>query len=131
MSSDGGPLELDLLAASLRVDSANLGTFVESLAAKLEDALPGLVRVERGRDGLRGPKLVRKIVLDAGGDRLELRRGGGDSVQTVRGRVSGGIVLKTDELDIDAWMKALIEALSNEANRNERTRQALERLLLE
>jgi hypothetical protein len=131
MSSDGGPLELDLLAASLRVDSANLGTFVESLAAKLEDALPGLVRVERGREGLRGPKQVRKIVLDAGGDRLELRRGGGDSVQTVRARVSGGIVLKTEELDIDAWMTALIEALSNEANRNERTRRALERLLLE
>jgi hypothetical protein len=131
MSSDGGPPELDLLAASLRVDSANVGTFVESLAAKLEDALPGLVRVERGRQGLRGPRLVRKIVLDAGGDRLELRRAGGDSVQTVRAQVSGGIVLKTEPLDIDAWMTALTEALSKEANRNERTRQALERLLLE
>jgi hypothetical protein len=131
MSSDGGPLEIDLLAASLRVDSADLGTFVESLATKLEEALPGLVRVERGRQGLRGPKLVRKIVLEAGDDRLELRRGAGDSVQTARGRVSGGIVLKTEQLDIDAWMAAVIEALSNEANRNQRTRQALERLLLE
>jgi hypothetical protein len=130
MTSDGGPLELDLLAASLRAGSGDLSTFVESLAVKLEEALGGAVRVERGRQGMRGPKVVKKIAVEAGGDRLELLRDGADRVQARRARVSGGIVLKTEPVDIDSWLQALTEALASEASRNERTRQALQRLLL-
>ncbi len=123
-------MELDMLAASLRAGSGDLSSFVESLAAKLEDALPSLARVQRGRQGIRGPKLVRRISVEAGGDRLELVREGSDRVQTVRARVSGGIVIKTEPLDIDAWLDALTQALASEASRSERTRQALQRLLI-
>ncbi len=130
MTPEDGPLELDLLAASLRFDLSDLGSFVEGLAVKLEDALGGLVKVERGRSGLRGPKLVRRIVVEAGGDRLELLRGRADDVEARRARISGGIVLKTEPMDIDAWLAALTQALAGEASRNQRTRQALERMLL-
>jgi len=123
-------LELDLLAASLRAGAEDLSTFVESLATKLEDAVGSLARVERGRQGIRGPKLVRKIAVEAGGDRLELVRDGANRFVTRRARVSGGIVLKTETLDIDAWLQSLSEALASEASRSERTRQALQRLLL-
>jgi hypothetical protein len=132
MAEDDGELQLDLLASSLRADSADLGTFVESLAAKLEDAIPRLVSVQRGRSGMFGPKVVRKITVSAGGDRLELVSGGaGEQVQAQRCRVSGGITLKTEPVDIDTWLTALTEALSTEAGRNQQTRQALERLLLD
>ena len=123
------PIDLDLLAASVRADSGDVATFVETLAGKLEQALPGRVKVQRGRSGLIGPKAVRTIALDAGGTRLELARGAGDAIETRRARTSGGIVLKTETLDTDAWLAALGEALAVEAQRNERTRQALERLL--
>jgi hypothetical protein len=125
------PLELDMLAASLRVDQADLGTFVESLAAKLEEAIPSLTRVGRARQGIMGPKVVRTIAIDAGGERLELSRDGHDKVRTRRARLSGGIVLKTEEVDIDSWMASLTAALADEASHNERTRQALSRLLLD
>lgn len=128
--SADGPFELDLLTASLRADSADVSAFVEGLAAKLEGAIPGLVQVERGRSGFRGPKSVRRITVDAGGERLELVRDGGDRVQTRRARVSGGITLKTEPVDVEAWLSALSGSLAQEAGRNERTRQALERLLL-
>jgi hypothetical protein len=124
------PVDLDLLAASLRVDSGDLSAFVESLAAKLEAVLPGRAKVTRVRQGLFGPKLVRKIALDAGDQRLELLRGDGDAIQTRCSRVSGGIVLKSEVLDTDAWLAALSEALSAEAERSQQARQALERLLL-
>ncbi len=124
------PIDLDLLAASLRADSGDVGTFVESLATKLEEALPGRVKVQRARRGLTGPKTVRAIALDAGGERLELLRGDGDAIETRRARTSGGIVLKTEAVDTDKWLAALGEALALEAQRNERTRQALERLLI-
>jgi hypothetical protein len=129
---DDGSLELDLLASSLRADVSDLGAFVEGLAAKLEGAVPGLVRVERARAGMFGPKNIKKITVSAGGDRLELVCDGGrDRVQTQRCRVSGGITLKTEPLDIDTWLASLTQALSAEAAQSQQTRQARERLLLD
>ena len=130
MAADDGGLELDLLAASLRSDSADVATFVESLAAKLEAAVPGLVTVDRGRSGMFGPKSVKRISLDAGGDRFQLSRSGGERVEASRARVSGGIVLKNETVEVDEWLESVTGALAAEAGRNERTRQALERLLL-
>jgi hypothetical protein len=127
---DERALDIDLLAASLRSDSSDVSSFVESLATKLEDAVPRRVRVERRRSGLFGPKQVRRIAVDTGSVRLELLHPEVGGIETYCSRVSGGIVLKNEQLDTDAWLAALVEALAAEAGRNERTRQALERLLL-
>ena len=124
------PVDIDLVSASLRADMTDVGTFVESLAAKLEEMLPGLVRVERGKRGFRGPKLVRAISVDVDGGRLMLIRGDRDVLECRCARVSGGITLKTDEIDFDAWLGQLGQALAAEADKSQRTRQALERLLL-
>ena len=128
MTSDEPALDLDLLAASLRADSSDLGTFVESLAAKLEEAVPGRVRVERRRSGMFGQKAVRSVSVDLGDRRLELRANGG-AVQTRCAKLSGGIVLKNEALETDAWLAMLSDALAAEASRSEATRKALERLL--
>lgn len=131
MSLEEGAVDVDLLAASLRADSSDVNAFVESLATKLEDAVPDRACVKRRRTGLLGPKQVRRIALDAGDTRLELLRDERGAVQTRCSRLSGGIVLKTEPLDADAWIAALGEALAAEAARNDRTRQALERLLID
>ncbi len=128
MSEDSEPVDLDLLAASLRADSSDLGAFVESLAVKLEDAIPNRVRVERRRDGMFGSKLVRRIEVDLGDQRLDLRYA--RDLETRRAKLSGGIVLKSEQLDTDAWLSALGGALADEARRSETTRQALQRLLI-
>ncbi len=122
--------DIDGLAASLRADTSDVEAFVEGLAVKLEDAMPGRVRVERARRGLRGPKLVRAISVEADDGRLELARSERGAVETRRARLSGGIVIKSEALEIDRWLGALGAALAAEAGRSERTRQALERLLL-
>jgi hypothetical protein len=129
MAEESESVDLDLLAASLRADSSDLAAFVESLAVKLEDAIPKRVRVDRRRSGLRGPKLVRQVEVDLGDQRLELRFDSG-SLETRRAKLSGGIVLKSEQLDTDAWLAALGEALADEAKRSEITRQALQRLLI-
>ncbi|HTU87046.1 MAG TPA: hypothetical protein VMF57_15825 [Solirubrobacteraceae bacterium] len=128
MSSDGSAVDLELLAASLRADSGDLNAFVESLAAKLEEAVPGRTKVERRRSGMFGPKSVRRITVDLGDRRLDLRYEGA-GVQTQFSKLSGGIVLKNQAVDADAWLAALSEALAGEAKRSETTRKALERLL--
>jgi hypothetical protein len=123
-------VDMDLLAASLRADSSDLSAFVESLAAKLEEAVPARVRVDRRRSGMFGPKAVRALAVDLGGRRLDLRIEGG-TVQTTCARLSGGIVLKNEVLETDEWLATLSDALATEARRSETTRKALERLLLE
>ena len=121
--------DLDLLAASLQDNAGDLDAFVEGLASKLEAVVPSRVRIERRRNGLLGAKVVRRIAVDAGDRRLELLTQPG-TIETRCARISGGIVLKNESLDTDAWLDALGEALSAEAERSETTRQALERLLI-
>jgi hypothetical protein len=128
VAPDDEALDLDLLAASLRADASDLGAFVESLARKLEEAVPGRVRVERRRDGMFGPKRVRRIVIEAADQRLELEASDG-VLQTNCSSMSGGIVLKRQQVTTDAWLAALGETLAVEARRSDTTRQALERLL--
>lgn len=121
-------LDIDLLAAELRAEAGDVDTFVEALAAKLEEAVPGAVTVQRRREGIRGPRRVQRISIDGGGQRLELQRASG-AVQTTCSRLSGGIVLKREQLDTDAWLIALGRLLAEEADRSSSTRRALDRLL--
>jgi hypothetical protein len=124
----GSTVDVDLLAESLRADGSDLVAYTEALAAKLSEALPGAVKVDRERTGLFGPKRVRAIAVDTGSERFELRAGKA-AVETFCARLSGGIVLKTEPVDTDEWLRRLSAALAAAAGRSLTTRQALERLL--
>jgi hypothetical protein len=89
-----------------------------------------MVQVKRSRSGLRGPKLVAEIAVQTGDERLQLKRDGG-LVQAVRARISGGIVIKTEVVDVDSWLSALSLAVAQQAQRSERTRLALQQLVLD
>jgi hypothetical protein len=128
VSDDEPGLDIDLLSASLRADASDLHAFVEALAVKLEEALPGGVRVDRRRSGLRGPRTVRSISVTTEGERLELRAQDG-ALQTLCARTSGGIVLRNETVDTDEWLRRLSVALAAQARSSQTTRQALERLL--
>ena len=123
----------DLSAAGLRADGTDLRISVEVLASKLESSLPGRTRVERRGGGLlgRGEKHVRQI-------QVELGSGSGttyqltievDRVEGFRERKSGGIAIKREPLDPDAWIAALTEELQSEAQRSAEARAALEGLV--
>lgn len=122
--------DLDLAAAALRADVTDTDAFVEGLATRLEQALPGFVEVKRSKAGFRGPKLVSEILVQAGDEHLQLRRRGGH-VETSRARISGGIAIKTEALDVEVWLQALTAAVSQQAQRSERTRLALQQIVLD
>ena len=122
------PLDIDLVAASLRSDASDTGAFLEALATKLEAALPNGIDVQRRRDGLLGPKRVARIVVDAGDRRLALEADG-PALRATAARLSGGITLKTEELDFDVWLRSLSQSLADAARRSQTARRALERLL--
>ena len=118
--------DFDLLAASLRADAGDLAAFVEALAAKLEASFPERTSVERS--GLLGKKRVRRVAVELGESRYELEHDGA-RVAARRRSVVRGISLKSDELEVDAWIDDLSQRLVEEAGRSERGRGALERLL--
>jgi hypothetical protein len=119
----------ELLAASLRSSSGDLATFVEVLADKLEQALPGRVAVER--------RAVRRFSKERRVARIELALGDnryiavaqGGALETRCAKAVRGVVLKTEELPLEAWLEALARELASEAEASEQSRLALEQLL--
>ncbi|MFF0190159.1 hypothetical protein [Streptomyces sp. NPDC005244] len=125
--------DVELLAAALRRDSADLNLYARVLTEKLADSLPpGAVRVERGRtvaDRLTGRAgTVTELDVTLGDQRLALR--------TDRGRVTGeirhevrGIVLSRRPVALDEWLHVLARSLADAAASDARARAALERFL--
>ncbi len=122
-------LDIDLIAASLRANHSDVESFVEALSVKLEQALPGRVRTWRWRTRLFGPKVVQRIAVDLGPERFDLRYRSG-ALEAQRAKLSGGIVLKSEAVAPDEWLRAVGAALAEEAQRSASARQALERLLM-
>jgi len=122
--------DFDLSAAGLRADGTDLRISVEVLAGKLETALPSHARVERRGGGLlgRGEKRVRAVSVEIGGNSYRLTVDG-DRVEGFRERQVGGISIKREPLDPDAWVAALTGDLRAEAERSAEARAALEGLL--
>ena len=125
---------IDMLAAALRRDSADLEIYVKVLTDSLADALPeGSVAFERkcsmsdrlsGREGK-----VEKLEISLDDRRLILT--------VVRGRPQGevatvvrGVVLSRKPVALDEWATELATAVSVRARSDARAKAALERLVL-
>jgi hypothetical protein len=121
-----GPPDFDLVAASLRADTDDLRVFVESLSTKLDQSFPGRCRVQRA--GLLGKGDVRRITVELGDSRYELSHDDG-AVTARRSSVVRGITLKSEELGLGEWIDSLSADVVAEADRSERGRLALQRLL--
>ena len=122
-------LGFDLLAASLRADSADLAAFAEALAAKLEEALPDRTQVERRGDGMFSrTKHVRVISVRMDDGVYSIVFDGGAASAERRTDVRG-VTIKRDALPVDEWIDALSRALAELAARSEQARTSLGRLL--
>lgn len=121
--------DFEMVAASLRADTRDLRTFVEELAAKLEGALPGQVKVERKGGLFAREKRAHRLQVTVGDQRYDLTAEG-SGVQASRARAVRGIVLKTEPLPLERWIDALSRDLAAQAQESEQARLALERLIL-
>ena len=126
-------MDVELLAAALRRDTADLDLYAKVLSVTLADSLPaGAVQVERRRtmaDRVAGREgAVTNIDVALGEQRLGLRMD--------RGRMTGevckevrGIVLSRQQVGLDEWINTLARALAETAASSARAREALERFL--
>jgi hypothetical protein len=120
--------DIDALAASIHADAGDLGVFFQVLAAKLSDAMPGIVDLERERGLFKKDRPVRKLTVRAGDDvfEAELRQG---AVATRHSHAVRGITLRSEEMDFQAWLRALLGALQTRARSSADANAALRSLV--
>ena len=119
----------DLAASSLRADASDSRALAEALAAKLGGALPDQTSTHRkGKGLLSRDKRLERVEVRLGDETfvMALRDG---TAETSRTKTVRGVVIKRQELALDAWLNVLSEALDAEAERSEAARLSLERLL--
>jgi hypothetical protein len=102
-----GPAEFDLNAAWLRRANGDMKAFMQALAVRLEDALPGRVEVERKRDGFfsRESHAVRiSVAFDSSLYTLVLEHG---HLHARRAKIVHGVTLSSGDVTVPDWFSAL------------------------
>jgi hypothetical protein len=125
---DDDDLGFEMVAASLRADAGDVNAFLPALAVKLEGALPGRCSVRRRGSMFGGKKTVQAIEVDLGETRFHIEEDHGRLVAT-RQKAVRGIVLKNEELPLDAWIDELSHSVAEEARSSQTGRDALQRML--
>jgi len=125
------PMRTELFAASLRADKADLKTFLEALAVKMEGSLPDYTRVTRRGSIFSRERTVKEVMVSLGDYQYRIGRERQGPLVAVRAHVVQGIVLKTEQIPVDQWIEELSEALAQLAGYSAQSRAALERFLLQ
>jgi len=121
----GDPLDFEVVVASLRMGRENSGGYLAELADRLNRALPGRVHVERA--GLLSRK-VKAITCEVADKHFRAETAGAGTHCTVASVVRG-VVIRTDECTLDAWLADLSQELTRAAEHSQEVRAALDRLL--
>jgi hypothetical protein len=126
-------MDVELLAAALRQDSADLDVYAKVLSVNLVESLPqGAVRVERKRsmsDRMAGREgTVTALDVALGDVRLGLRIDRGRPVGEICKEVRG-VVLSRQQVNLDEWIAALAQGIADSAASSARAREALQKYL--
>jgi hypothetical protein len=121
-------LKFGVAAALSRSYAEDQRAFLKSLAATVQNALPGHVGIVRG--GLFGlGSAIRELRIDLGEERYVLHDPGRGSLVAQRALVKRGIVLRTDPVPVEQWIQELGDALQAHARTSEEAARALRRFV--
>ncbi len=121
-------LGFDMLAASIRADASDVGSFLNVLGRKLAGALPEQVELEHERKRFRETDAVSRVVVTLEDLRFELEKANGRFVAMIS-HVVRGMRLKSDEVGVDEWIDRLSQQLAKAAEKSSRARAAIEGML--
>jgi hypothetical protein len=133
-ASGDDDLSAELIAASLRQDTADLEIYARVLSTSLTETLPpGAVKLERkksladraaGREGQ-----VVSVDVALGDQRMTLKLEKRGPVAEICKEVRG-IVLSRQQVGLDVWIQTLSAAIAETARGNARAREVLQRFVL-
>lgn len=125
----GDGFDLELAVAALGSNATDVRILLKLLVDSLATTLGSRLAVERGGGLLRKSQEIKAVQVGFGEDvlRAEIE---GASVRCTIGHSSGGIRIRSEQVDIDAWLKRLLGLLQAEAVRSESVRLALENIMI-
>ena len=122
-------LNVDVLAASLRMDGKQSASMLEFLAQKLEAALPDNVTVKRGGWMLSKDKPVQEILVRFEDFHYQLIKDKHGPVGAKQLKIVRGVALKTNDVTMDEWIALVAKELSELAAKNAQARDALGKMV--
>jgi hypothetical protein len=133
MTEPGDELSLEMVAAALRADSADVTVYARVLTQSLGESLPpDCVTVEHERsmsDRMRGrPGTVSKVTARLGDQVMTLSVRGGVTTAEICREVRG-VVLSRQPVPVTQWASELARALVSYAEQNAAAAQALRKLV--
>jgi hypothetical protein len=121
--------DLEMAAASLRADTTDVHVLLKVLADQLTDALGERLQVQRGGGRFRKSEVIKSLTVAMGDDQFEAVVDG-PSLRCAIGHASGGIRIRNESVDVDAWIARLLAALQAEAAHSQSARLALENIVI-
>jgi hypothetical protein len=120
--------DLSMAVSQLASNDTDVRIMLKLLVAQLADVLGDRMVVERaGR--IRKSDEIKSVRVTVGDDTLEAVVEGA-TVRCTIGHASGGIRIRSQQVGMDGWLTRLLSALQSEAANSERTRLALENLVI-
>jgi hypothetical protein len=125
------PSELDLIAASLRLDTSDIESSLTALAELLRSISPTGVKVRKRKKALFSKETVVEEISIRLGDQVYAitNSKSPNPIVCSRSKIVRDIVIKTDELTMDKWAASLAQQAALEAERSAESRAALNRIL--
>ncbi|MGE0049419.1 MAG: hypothetical protein AB7T01_10870 [Acidithiobacillus sp.] len=124
-------ISFDDSAAWIRRSQTDMKAFLEALAERLEQGMPGFVEVDRKKDGLFSHhQHLEHLLVHAGEFDYHLNFNG-THVETLRARVVRNVVLKREILPLADWLKSLLQDTAAISTEMQAASQTLHDFLLQ
>lgn len=127
MSDDA--FDLELAAASILADNRDASSLLKALVAQLAGPLGDRLQVERQGGIFRKADGIKALRLSVGGEDFEANLKGG-RLSCLVYHSSGGIRIRSEQVEMDEWLHRLLLALQAEASHSQATRLALENMVI-
>ena len=127
--SEDRSFDLSMAVSQLASNSTDARFMLKLLTAQLAGALGERLVVERAGGRIRKSDEIKAVRVTLGNDSLEAELHG-SSVRCTIGHSSGGIRIRSEQVDMQTWLTRLLSTLQAEAATSEQTRVALENIVI-
>lgn len=124
-----GAFDLPMAIASLQSSGTDARLMLKLLVDQLASVLGDRITVQRAGGRFRKSDEIKSVHITLGDDSLEANVDG-PSVRCSIGHASGGIRIRSEQVDMQSWLARLLGILQKEASHSEQTRVALERMVI-
>jgi hypothetical protein len=123
-------LEVDVLAAALRMDHQESSDLLEFLAKKLELSLPQNTTITRSGGFLSREHPVKELTVRFNDYHYQIVRKRNGVLTAKVLKLVRGVVLKTTEIPVNQWVEEVAQQLAKLAQQSAQTHSALNKFIL-